>query len=109
MPQHDLFLGLAEVAIVFAGFSGISVVLSRRGSGGWSDLDDLRIATMVESSVAFSLFALLPLGLWGVGLRGPMVWLICSAGLAFYFAYTFLRIATNCRRPSDFSKLGPAR
>ena len=95
MPEHDLFLGLAEVAIVFAGFSGISVVLSRRGLGGWTGLDALRIAIMVENSVVFALFALLPLGLWGVGLSGPMAWLTCSAGLALYFAYTLFRFVTK--------------
>jgi hypothetical protein len=98
MPEYDLFLGLAEVAIVFAGFSGISVILSRRGPGGLSDLDALRIAIMVENSLVYALFALLPLGLWGVGLSGPIVWLICSAGLALYLAYTLTRIATRISR-----------
>ena len=58
MPEYDLFLDLAEVAIVFAGFSGISAVLSKRGPGGWSDIDAARIATMVENSLVFALLAL---------------------------------------------------
>ncbi len=98
MPEYDLFLGLAEVAIVFAGFSGLSVILSRRGPGGLSDLDAERIALMVENSLVFALFALLPLGLWGVGFSGPIVWLICSAGLALYLAYTLFRVATGMSR-----------
>ena len=98
MSEYGLFLGLAEVAIVFAGFSGISVILSRRGPGGLSDLDALRITIMVENSLVFALFALLPLGLWGVGFRGPMVWLICSTGLAFYLAHTLFRVATRISR-----------
>jgi hypothetical protein len=33
MPEHEIFIGLSEVAIVFAGFAGISVILSRDGAG----------------------------------------------------------------------------
>ncbi len=98
MPEYDLFLDLAEVAIVFAGFSGISAVLSKRGPGGWSDIDAARIATMVENSLVFALLALLPLGLWGLGFRGPTVWVICSTGLALYMAYTLIRIAKTLSR-----------
>ena len=71
MPEHDSFLGLAEVAIVLAGFSGISVVLSRRGPGAMTELDTVRIAILVESSLAVALFALLPSALSGLGARGP--------------------------------------
>ena len=98
MPEYDLFLGLAEVAIVFAGFSGISVVLTKGGPGGWSNLDAGRIATMVENSLVFALFALLPLGLWGLGSRGPTVWVICSTGLALYLTFTLIRIAKRVYR-----------
>jgi len=98
MPEYDLFLGLAEVAIVFAGFSGVSVILGRRGPGGWSALDAGRVGMLIENSLVFALFALLPLALWGLGLRGPTVWGICSAGLALYFASTLFRVTPRIAR-----------
>jgi len=98
MQEYDLFLGLAEVAIVFAGFSGISVILGRRGPGGWSGLDAGRVGMLVENSLVFALFALLPLALWGLGLRGPTVWVICSSGLALYFASTLVRTVPRMYR-----------
>ena len=98
MPEHEIFLGLAEVTIVFAGFSGISVVLGTRQTGAWSTLDAGRIATMVENSLAYALFALLPLALSGLGLRGPILWVLCSSGLAIYIASSFIRVTPRVYR-----------
>ena len=98
MLEHDSFLGLAEVAIVLAGFSGISVVLSRRGPDALSQLDAGRIATLVESSLAVALFALLPLALSGLGARGSVLWTICSGSLAIYLASLSIRVAITTSR-----------
>ncbi len=68
LPFADALIGIAQVAIVFAGFAGISVVLSRRLPEHWTYTEAVRMACMIESSVTAAFFALLPFAFMAFGL-----------------------------------------
>ena len=50
-PYTEAPVGIPQVSIVFAGFAGISVVLSRRLRGQWTYGEAVRMACMIESSL----------------------------------------------------------
>ncbi len=83
MPTADSFLNLAEIAIVFAGFAAISVVLGRRHDG-LSIANAARLSVMIELSVCSALLALVPSVLLGFGLGAEATWrLSCLAAAAY--------------------------
>ncbi len=50
-PYTEALVGIAQVSIVFAGFDGISVVLSRHLREQWTYGEAVRMACMIESSL----------------------------------------------------------
>ena len=95
LAYRDALIGIAQVSIVFAGFAGISVVLSRRLPEHWSYSEAVRMSCMIESSLSAAFFALLPFALVGFGLSAPTTWSI--AGLCFAAAMAVHMIANGQR------------
>ena len=57
----DTLIGIAELAIALAGFSGVVVVFGSRHDGSWHPGDKLRLGFLIESSLTAAGFALLAL------------------------------------------------
>ncbi len=64
MSTVELLIGIAEIAVALAGFTGVVVAFGSRGQGAWHPGDKLRLGFLLESSLTaagFSLLALLVL------------------------------------------------
>jgi hypothetical protein len=90
MDPADALSTVAELAVAFAGFSGIVTALSRREQGSLFPEDRIRIAVLIGASLSTTAFALLPLALWEVAGTPARVWTLSSAaylpyGLAILF------------------------
>ncbi len=96
--ENDALVGIAEVAIVFAGFAGVSVVLSRRQPGQWTYAEAARMSCMIESSLTAAFFALLPTVFVSFGASLATTWAVCSAGLALATIHHIVLTATRMRR-----------
>lgn len=83
-PLTEALVGIAQVSIVFAGFAGISVVLSRRLPEQWSYTEGVRMACMIESSLHAAFFSLLPIVFIAFGFSISTT--ISAAGLLFAVA-----------------------
>ena len=79
MPDSDLYVGLAGVAVVFAGFAGISIVLTGRQPEDWRYVDAGRLTAMILLSFVTAFFSLLPLVVAHFVASGELLWRICSA------------------------------
>ncbi len=102
MQGEDVLLTIAEIAIAFAGFSGIVVVFSRR-EGEWTETDRIAFAEMIASSLMILVLALLPFLLHHSGLRHPAVWGWCSALAAAAFVIRGLYAVPRAMRTGSFS------
>ena len=107
MPDSDLYVGLAGVAVVFAGFSGVSVVLTGRQPEQWRPIDAGRVSMMISLSIATAFFSLLPLVVARLVTSSESMWQVCSA-LFLVFAVAapirgFLRIRSIYRMPDSDS------
>jgi hypothetical protein len=79
---------VAEVAVAFAGFSGIVGVYRARTDAASDPLPALRV--LVEYSVYLLAAALLPLFLWHGGLSETSAWRLASLASALYTATYYL-------------------
>ncbi len=61
MDHPETLIGVAELAIALAGFSGIVVAFRSASHGSWHAGDHLRLAFLLESSLTAAGFALLTL------------------------------------------------
>jgi hypothetical protein len=57
----ETLVGIAEIAVALAGFTGVVVVFGSRSEGSWESGDRLRLSFMLESSLTAGGFALLTL------------------------------------------------
>ena len=94
-PFTEALVGIAQVSIVFAGFAGISVVLSRRLPEKWTYGEAVRMACMIESSLTAAFFALLPIVFLAFGIS--IATTISMAGLLFAVAM-FVHMVANALR-----------
>ena len=84
MDVVELLIGIAEIAIAMAGFTGVVVAFGSRSHGSWHPGDRLRLVFLLEASLTaagFSLLALLALS--SLGDTG-LTWRLLS-GLWFLF------------------------
>ena len=83
MPESSLLETTAEVAVAFAGFIGIFLVLATR-DGRFPPRDALSIRIIVVCSVAPVFYSAVPLVLHSLGVSGATLWRISSGltGLA---------------------------
>jgi hypothetical protein len=79
MPDPDLYVGLAGVAVVFAGFSGISAVLTGRQPDQWREVDAARLSSMIGLSLVGAFFSLLPVVVARLVTSTELIWQLCSA------------------------------
>ena len=100
----EALVGIAQVSIVFAGFAGISVVLSRRLPEQWSYGEAVRMACMIESSLTAAFFALLPIAFIAFGIS--MARTLSAAGLLFAVAM-FAHMLANAARMRRAYQLDP--
>ncbi len=86
MDIVELLVGIAEIAVAMAGFTGVVVAFGSRSQGAWHRGDRLRLTFLLEASftaAGISLLALLTISSLGegalswAGLSG--VWLIVTA------------------------------
>lgn len=79
MEPTSVLANIAELAVAFAGFSGIVAALGRGGEGAVFPEDRVRLAMLIGSSLSTTAFALLPLALWEVAGPAERVWALASA------------------------------
>ena len=91
MPDPDLYVGLAGVAVVFAGFAGISVVLTGRQPEQWRSIDAGRVYLMISLSLASAFFSLLPVVVARLVVHTDSLWQICSAPYLVYTVASAIR------------------
>lgn len=77
MPESSLLETTAEVAVAFAGFIGIFLVLATR-DGRFPLGDSLTIKVLVTSSIGPVFYSALPLVLHALGVSGASLWRISS-------------------------------
>ena len=80
MPESDVLLTIAEVAVAFAGFSSLVGILGQRSS-----LDDprvlgVRMRAMLLSSLVVVAFSILPVALGRYAATSELVWRSSSLG-----------------------------
>ncbi len=51
MDYPEVLVGLTEIAVALAGFTGVVVVFGSRSAGGWLPGDRLRMGFMLEASL----------------------------------------------------------
>lgn len=101
-PLSEALVGISQVSIVFAGFAGISVVLSRRLPEHWSYGEAVRMACMIESSLTAAFFSLLPIVFIAFGISNRAT--ISVAGLLFAVAMVAHLVANSVRMKRAFRK-----
>ena len=57
----ETLIGIAELAVALAGFTGVAVAFGSRDRGGWHPGDRLRLSFLLESSLTAGGFALFTL------------------------------------------------
>ncbi len=105
MTDSSLLETTAEVAVAFAGFIGIFLVLATR-DGRFPAADSYFIRVIVISSIAPVFYCAVPLVLNSLGVSGTMLWRVSSGtvGLAGLAALAYfvpqLRALQRAERPS---------
>ena len=89
MAGENAFLTIAEFAMALAGFTSVVVIFSRRGEG-WNPVDAFRIRAALWASLGGGFFALIPSGLWLVGVSGHPLWRVSSSLFAAFIGVLLL-------------------
>ena len=61
MDVAETLVGITEIAIALAGFTGVVVAFGSRGEGAWHPGDRLRLGFLLEASLTAAGFALVGL------------------------------------------------
>ena len=104
MPDSDLYIGLAGIAVVFAGFAGISVVLTGRQPGQWRKVDAGRLSTMISLSFGTAFFSLLPVVVARLLTSIESLWQLCSVVFLIYAVIGMTRGFVSMR--AEYRKAG---
>lgn len=85
----ETLIGITEIAVALAGFSGVVVVFGSRDASGWHPGDRLRLGFLIESSFTAGGIALLALLLYYFYLETPATaWMITSGTWALYMLFS---------------------
>ena len=80
MDVVEILIGITEIAVALAGFTGVVVAFGSRSQGSWHPGDRLRLTFLLEASLTAGAFALLGLLLSSAGFEIAYCWAICSVG-----------------------------
>jgi hypothetical protein len=83
--NEDVLYALAGVAVTFAGFSGVVVVLPLRGAPIWSSTEIRMLHLLVADSLIVLFLALLPVVLSLASWSQDVIWDFCSAIAGSWF------------------------
>lgn len=108
MNFAEILIGITEVAVALAGFTGVVVVFGSRSEGNWHAGDRLRLGFLLEASLTAGAFSLLALILY-TSIDEAMAWRICSAvwaGFMLISLYTSrLKIQKNHAAHGDTDRI----
>jgi hypothetical protein len=97
VPEVDILLTTAEVAVAFAGFASLVTILGRRSSQVDPRFIALRFRGMLTNSLLVVAFSMIPLVLFNYGLGGTIVWRLSSALLALAGGINFVSLFLHGR------------
>ena len=101
MESLDHLTTIAELAVAFAGFAGIVVVLKREDDDVWTALENARLWGLLVVSLPVTIFALIPIAVSSAGYAEPVVWrisaTICVIALVLIGLATFPRFGAAFR------------
>ena len=101
MNIDEALVGLAEIAIALAGFTGVVVAFGSRSEGAWHPGDRLRLGFLLEASLTAVGFALLGLLLISINISQSMSWIIGSAIWALYMTLSLTRSHLALKKDQD--------
>jgi hypothetical protein len=105
----ETLVGLAEIAVALAGFTGVVVAFGSRSRGSWHPGDWLRLSFLLESSLTAAGFALLTLVLLHVFQESiSIAWMIGSALWGLFMPWSLYssrrRIRENLHKHGDIDE-----
>ena len=98
MEGADYLLTCSEVAVAFAGFSALVVVIRQRGADELSPSYRSLVASLIERSLVAVFLSLLPILLSGLGVSPSRVWSLMSGTLGIYIISLAWRSAVARKR-----------
>ena len=108
MDFSEVLVGLAEISVALAGFTGVVVVFGSGSSGRWLPGDRLRMGFLLEASLTAGGFALLALVLYSSLQSAGNAWALVSGLWALYMVYSLYashrRIEENLEHHQDIDK-----
>jgi hypothetical protein len=100
-----VLVGLTEIAVALAGFTGVVVVFGSHSAGSWLPGDRLRLGFLLEASLTAGGFALLALVLYSSIQNARVAWGLVSGLWALYMVYSLYgshrRIRENLEHHQD--------
>src|SRR5438105_7609606 len=84
MEQQEFLVGVAQVAVTLAGFSGLVVAIRGAPPSDWHARDIWSLAWMFGTSFGALFLALLPLVLSAFHLRDDVIWIVSSLVMATF-------------------------
>jgi len=105
----ETLVGVTEIAVALAGFTGVAVAFGSRDRGGWHPGDRLRLNFLLESSLTAGGFALLTLILlYGIPASNEFAWVTGSLCWALFMPWSLYsshrRIQDNQQRHGDIDQ-----
>jgi len=105
----ETLVGITEIAVALAGFTGVAVAFGSRDRGGWHPGDRLRLNFLLESSLTAGGFALLTLILlYGFPSSNEIAWTTGSLCWALFMPWSLYsshrRININQERHGDIDQ-----
>ena len=109
MSTVETLVGIAEIAVALAGFTGVVVAFGSRGQGAWHPGDKLRLGFLLESSLTAAGFSLLALLLLSLEQGEAVTWATMSGIWALFMPGSLWssrkRIAHNADSHGDVDKV----
>jgi hypothetical protein len=99
VSEAETLIGIAEVSIGLAGFSG--VVAALQAQGHWNPWDRLRTGSLLAVALGALVLSLLPVVLDSLGMPGERVWRlssVCMLGYGLIYAAVTWRAARRAGR-----------
>ena len=110
MDYSETLIGIAEISVALAGFTGVAVAFGSRDRGTWHPGDRMRLNFLLESSLSAGGFALLSLVLLNVFPESETTaWAIGSFSWSSFMVWSLysshLRIRKNRLEHDDVDQL----